>query len=300
MVHKKNVMMRRKFKSLFSNRSEKLNRSKAGNALMLFLVGIFAIFSAIPLVLAIGMSLKPLNELFRYPPTLLPRNPTLDNFKMLFNLMSTTWVPFSRYIFNTVFITAMATVGHLIFASMAAYPLAKNKFPGKDFINKMIIFSLMFVPAVADVANYITISWLGWIDSYLAIIVPFTGSSLGLFLMTNYMTTIPDSLLDAAKIDGCTEMGTLWRIVMPIVKPAWLTLIIIMFQTVWGQPHNIFIYREEMKTLPYALGQIVSGGIIRAGAGQAVGVLMMIVPAVVFVINQSMILETMAQSGMKE
>lgn len=277
-----------------------MNRSKYGNILMFIFVGIFATFSAIPLVLAIGMSLKPLNELFLYPPTFIPRNPTLNNFKMLFNLMTTTWVPFSRYIFNTIFITAAATVGHVVLASMAAYPLAKHKFIGKKTINGMIILSLMFVPAVADVANYITMSALGWIDSYLAVIVPFIGTSLGLFLMKNYMTTIPDSLLEAAKIDGSSEVRTFWRIVMPIVKPAWLTLTIIMFQNVWGQPHSLYIYREEMKTLPYALSQIVAGGIIRAGAGQAVGVLMMIVPATIFVINQSQILETMATSGMKE
>jgi len=287
-------------KLILGEPADKLNRSTSGNVLMFIFVGIFAAFSAIPLVLSIGMALKPINELFLYPPTLLPRRPTLNNFVMLFDLMSTTWVPFSRYIFNTVFITLAATVGHVLIASMAAFPLAKHVFPGKNLLNAMILLSLMFVPAVADVANYITMAGLGWIDSYFAVIVPFIGTSLGIFLMRNYMTTIPDSLLDSSKIDGSGDLRTFWTIIMPIVKPAWLTLTIIMFQTVWGQPHTLYIYREEMKTLPYALSQIIAGGIIRAGAGQAVGVMMMLVPATVFVINQAKILETMATSGIKE
>jgi len=295
------VKMKRRIKKLLSNRAEKVNRTKSGNAVMFFFVGIFAAFSVLPLILAIGFSLKPLNELFVYPPTLWPRNPTLENFTMLFNLMTTTWVPFSRYIFNTVFITVMSIIGHVIFASMAAYPLAKHRFPGQKFINEVITMSLMFVPTVNDVANYLTMSALGWIDNYLAIIVPAIGSTLGLFLMRNYMSaSIPDSLLESARIDGAGEFTIFWKIVMPIVKPAWLTLIILMFQSVWNGQHSTYIYSEEMKTLPYALSQIVSGGIIRRGAGQAVSIIMMLVPCTVFIINQSKILETMASSGMKE
>ena len=299
-----NQMKKRRLKQqirrLFSNRTQKVSRSKAGNLAVTLFIAVIAIFSFFPLLLSISNSLKPINELFVFPPTIIPRHPTLDNFKMLFSLMSGTWVPFSRYIFNTVFITGMATAGNVLFASMAAYPLSKHVFPGKRLMNNLVMLSLMFVPAVADVANYMTISSLGWLNSYAAIIIPYMGTTLGLFLMTNYMVTIPNALLEAAKIDGCSEFGILWRIVMPIVKPAWLTLIIIMFQNVWGQTNSQYVYLEEMKSLPYALSQIVQGGIVRAGAGQAVGVLMLIVPAVVFIFNQSKILETMASSGIKE
>ena len=158
----------------------------------------------------------------------------------------------------------------------------------------------MFVPAIADVINYMTISGLGWLDTYMAAIAPNIATTLGLFLITNYMTTIPDSLLEAAKIDGCSEFRIYGSVIMPICKPAWLTLIIIMFQNIWGQTHTAYIYKEAMKTLPYALTQITQGGYIRAGAAQAVGVLMLAVPAVIFVFNQSKILETMASSGIKE
>lgn len=265
-----------------------------------FVILFLAVFSAVPLVMSIGMAFKPLNELFYFPPRLLPEIPTMDNFAQLFSLMKTTWVPFSRYIFNTFFITLTATVGHVIITSMAAYPLAKNNFKGRRIINNMVLYSLMFVAAVNDVANYITISWLGWIDTYFAVIIPFLGAPLGLFIMRNYMTTLPQSLLEAARIDGCNEISIYARIVMPIVKPAWLTVGILMFQQVWNQPHTTYIYREELKTLPYALGQIVSGGIVRMGAGQAVAVVMLVVPALFFIFSQTAIINTMATSGIKD
>lgn len=287
-------------KRLFSNRTDRVSRSKFGDLLMFLFIGTAAVFCAMPLVLSIGMSLKPIHELYVFPPTLWPRSLTGDNYKMLFSLLSTGQVAFSRYVFNTVFITVFTTACHVVFASMAAYPLAKGDFPGRKLLHQMVLLALMFVPAIADVINYMTISGLGWLDTYMAAIAPNLATSLGLFLITNYMTTIPDSLLEAAKIDGCTEFRIYTSVIMPICKPAWLTLIIIMFQNIWGQTHTAYIYKESMKTLPYALTQITKGGYIRAGAAQAVGVLMLVVPAVIFIFNQSKILETMASSGIKE
>ena len=278
----------------------RLNRKAYGDVLMLILVGVMAVFSFFPLLMAVSMALKPIHELFYYPPKLFPENPTLDNFRMLMSLMQNTRVSFFRYAFNTVFSSLTVTIGHVCLASMAAYPLAKLKIPGVKLINTLIMLSLMFVPAVTDVANYLTISWLGWLDDYRACIIPLLGASLGLFIMRNYMTTIPDSLLEAAKIDGCSDFQIYWRIVMPLSKPAWLTVAILMFQQVWSMDNTNYVYDESLKTLPYALSQITSGALVRQGAGQAVGVLMMIVPAIVFMVNQTKIIETMASSGMKE
>ena len=288
------------FRRLFSNKS-KGNRKKTGDLLVFLIIACIALFSVIPLVMSIGMSLKPLNELFYFPPTIWPENITFSSFSMLFTLMNTTWVPFSRYVFNTVFITLTSTIGHLFVASMAAYPLAKTQFPGKKVMNTAVMYSLMFVSAVNDVANYLTMSFLGWIDTYWAVIIPFLGQTLGVFMMRNYISgSVPDALLESAKIDGCSEMGIYWKIVMPLVKPIWLTVGILMFQQVWGQAHTLYIYREELKTLPYAISQIVSGGLIRQGAAQAGAVLMLIVPAIVFLISQSKIIGAMATSGLKE
>ncbi len=285
---------------LFSNRTGTVNRSKSGNFGVYFFVFVIAAYSVIPLILLVSNSLKPISELYIYPPRWIPNNPTFDNYKVLFSLMSSTWIPFSRYIFNTLFVTIVTTVAHIIVAAFAAYPLAKHSFRGKKLINTLIMYSLMFVPAVTDVVNYLTISKLGWINTYAAMIVPHVYYTLGLFMLRNYMTTIPTALIEAAKIDGCSEVRTLWGIIMPMAKPAWLTLVILMIQNMWGQANITYVYTEKYKTLPAALSQITHGGLIRVGAAQAVGVIMLIVPAAVFIVSQKKMVETMASSGIKE
>ena len=293
--------IRRFFRKLLSNRADKINRTKLGNTFIFTVLGLFGLFSILPMVLAISTSLKPLNELFLFPPQFFARNPTLKNFADLFNLLSNSWVPFSRYLFNTVFITVMGTVGSILIGSLAAYPLAKHtKMPGRALIFTIITLSLMYNPVVADVANYITMTALGWLDSYLALIIPAFGTTLGVFLMRQFMTQIPDSLIEAAKIDGASEYRIFWSIIMPNVKSGWLTMAVFSFNGLWNASGSIFIYREELKTLPYALSQITAGGLVKVGPAAAVAIIMMVVPIVFFILTQSRILETMASSGMKE
>ncbi len=278
----------------------KVNRSHAGNFLVFFFVFLLGLFIALPMLYAIGNAFKPLNELWLYPPPLLPRRPTLDNFKDLFGLMQNSWVPISRYLFNTVFITVLGTAGHVLFASMCAYPLAKHRFPGSRFIFKVIFFSLMFSTAVTSIPSYLVMVKLGWIDTYAALIVPPIGGAFGLYLMKQFMEQIHDSLLEAAKIDGASEWRIFWSIVMAQVKPAWLTLIVFSVQGLWNLGSSNIIYSEQLKTFPYAVSQIVAGGVARAGASSAVMVVMMIVPICVFLFSQSNIIETMTSSGVKE
>ena len=281
-------------------RAKLLNRSRAGNVLMfLFLAG-FAVYSALPILLIFLQSVKPLNELFIYPPRFFVMNPTFDNFRQLSSLMSSTWVPFIRYIFTSVFVSVTGTVGHIVVASMCAYPLAKMNLKGGNVIFTIIVTSLMFAPTVSDIINYQTISTLGMLDNYLAIILPALGTSLGLYIMKQFMSQIPDALIESAHIDGASTFTVFWKIVMPNVKPAWLTLAIFSFQGLWNNANTTYIYREELKSLPYALNQIVGGGIIRAGAGAAVSVIILMVPLLLFIFTQSRIIETMSTSGMKE
>jgi ABC-type glycerol-3-phosphate transport system permease component len=281
-------------------KQKRLNRSWIGDFLLFLLLAVFAVFMVIPLVYTFNNALKPLDELFLFPPTIWVRNPTLNNFVDLYHLMSNSWVPFTRYIFNTVFITLAGTIGHVIIASAAAYPLAKHKFPGKTLFFSIVVLSLMFSPKVTNIPNYVIMSWLGWINTYAAVIVPAFAYSLGLYLMKQFMEQLPDSLLEAAKIDGASEYRIFWQIVMPLVKPAWLTLTILSFQMLWGTWGGNFIYSEQLKTLPYALNQIIAGGLVRAGAGATVALFMMVVPVTIFVVSQSSIIQTMATSGMKE
>lgn len=290
--------MRKTLKSL--NRSKRVNRSNAGTIVMFLVLLVFAVFMAFPMLVIIGNAFKPLDELWIYPPKLLPSSPTMQNFKDMFTIMEDSWVPFFRYAFNSVFITAVGTAGHIILASMAAFPLAKKKFPGRNLIFNVIVFSLMFNTSVTAIPNYITMAKIGWVDTPWALIVPAFASSLGLYLMKQFMEQIPDSLLEAARIDGASQWYTFWRIVMPNVKSAWLTLILLSVQSLWAIGSNRFIYKEELKTLPYALNQIISGGIARAGVGAAVTVFMMIVPILIFIFSQNNIIDTMASSGLKD
>lgn len=276
------------------------NRSVAGNIGISIIITLFGLFSFFPVLFLINAAFKPLNEFFIFPPKMLVMNPTLDNFFDLGNLMATSLIPFSRYLFNTLIIVILGTMGHIIFASMAAFPLAKYKFPGNKFISKIVVLSLMFSPAVTAVPNYIIMSKLGLLDTYLAIILPAFSATLGLYLMMNFMSGIPTATLEAAKIDGANEFSILWKVAMPMVKPAWITIFIFSFQALWGNTGGSYIYTESLKPLSYALNQLASGGVARTGVVAAVSLIMFIIPVIVFVISQSNVLETMATSGMKD
>ncbi len=278
----------------------KLNRSFTVSFLLFALLAVFGAFSALPLVYAVNNAFKPLDEIFIFPPRFFVFNPTLDNFFDLFALMGNSWVPLSRYIANTLLITLVGTVGHILLASAAAYPLAKYRFAGSKTLFSIVVLSLMFSGHVTAIPNYMVMSWLGWINTHASIIVPALAFPLGLFLMKQFMEQIPDALLEAAKIDGANEYRIYWSIVMPNVKPAWLTLMILQFPMLWGTDGGNFIYSENLKTLHYALGQIIAGGIARAGVGAAVALLLMIVPITLFIISQSSVIQTMATSGMKD
>ena len=266
-----------------------LNRSAGGDAGISFFLIIIGLFMFIPMLYAVLQSLKPLDELWVFPPKFWVEHPTFDNFLDLFRLMNTSWVPFSRYIFNTVLISVAGTFGNLILASMAAYVLSKIKFPGRNIMFNLIVKSLMFHSTVGAITSFLIMSRLHFVDTYWAVIVPAWGSTLGLYLMKQFMdSSVSDAVLESARLDGASEFRTFFSIAMPMVKPAWLTMIVYSFQGLWNSGSSIYI------------GQILAGGIVRAGAGAASTVVMMLVPITVFVITQSNIIETMSSSGMKD
>ena len=278
-----------------------LARSAGGDAGITFILFLLGVFMFLPMYYVVIQSFKPLDELWMFPPKFYVVSPTLTNYKDLFLLMNTSWVPFSRYIFNTVFTSVAGTFGNLFFSSLAAYAMAKIKFPGGKTMFKTVEISLMFNSTVTAVTSFILMSTFKWIDTYWAIIVPAWATSLGLFLMKQFMeTNVTDAVLESARLDGASELKTFWVIAMPMVKPAWLTLIIYSFQGLWNQGQSIYIHSEQLKSFNYAIGQITAGGIARQGASAAATVIMMLVPILVFVISQSNIIETMGSSGMKD
>ena len=288
------------FITLLQPKRRKPNRSFWGDLGIYTLLFIIAVMMAFPLVFNVAASLKPLDELFRFPPKVFPDHPTLDNFSDLIVTMGQSWVPFSRYLINTVFITLVGTLGHVIIASMAAFVLAKYDFPGGKTFFGVVVTALMFTGYVTGIPNYVIMSKMGIIDTYMAIILPAFAAPIGLFLMKQFMEGLPNALIEAAHLDGAGEMRIFWSIVMPNVKPAWLTIIIFSVQSLWNANGATVIYTESKKTLVYALQQIQAGGIARTGQAAAVAVVVMFVPISIFALSQSRILETMASSGLKD
>ena len=285
---------------LLKPKRRKPNRSFWGDLGIYFMLLIVAVAMAFPLVYSVAASLKPLDELFRFPPKVFPDHVTFDNFSDLITTMGQSYVPFFRYLTNTVFITFVGTFGHVVVASMAAFVLAKYDFPGgKTFFN-IVVTALMFSGYVTGIPNYVFMSRLGMIDTYWAIILPAFAAPIGLFLMKQFMEGLPTALIEAAHIDGAGEIRIFWNIVMPNVKPAWLTIIIFSVQSLWNTNAATVIYSESKKTLVYALQQIQAGGIARTGQAAAVTVVVMLVPITIFILSQSRILETMASSGLKD
>jgi len=280
-----------------------VNRSLVGNVLVFLVVLVLAMFMVLPVVYAINSAFKPLDEIYVFPPRMFVRHPTLDNFLQLGLLTSDFWVPLSKYIFNSIFVCVVATLGHTVLSSMAAYPLSKLKFVGQSFVSRMVKLSLLFTSAAMLIPQYIVMAQLNIVNTYGAYIFPALQSALGLYLMQNFMSQIPDELLEAARVDGANELTIYWRVVMPCVKPAWLTVAIFAFQTIWNSSGvtqlSTLVYDEKLKMIASLLSQVIAGGTARAGAGAAMGFLLMIPPVALFLFSQSRIIETMSTSGMK-
>ena len=281
--------------------SNKQAGRKIGGTIAIFafltLLGLFMLF---PIYLILIMSVKPVEELFIFPPKLYAMRPTLDNFSDMFEVLNSNRVPFSRYVFNSVAVTVSVTVLQCIFASMAAFVLAKCKFPGSKLLNSIIVVALLYQSNVIYIMQYIVMAKLGLIDNPLALILPSIASPMGLFLMRQSISQIPDAMIEAAKVDGAGLFRICWQIVMPNQKPALMTLIIFAFQAAWNIQAGSVVFQEQYKTLPTVVNQAASAGLARAGVAAAAAVFMLIPPIVVFILAQRQVIETMAHSGIKD
>ncbi|MBD5460726.1 MAG: carbohydrate ABC transporter permease [Lachnospiraceae bacterium] len=275
------------------------NRSLAMDIILILILGCIGFVSIWPLLYIVNAAFKPISEIFLFPPKLFVQNPTMNNFFDLSVIIADLNVIFSRYLFNTVIITVLGTGGTVLIGSMAAFPLAKYKFPGSRLMSNIIVYSLMFNGTVTAIPNYIIMTRLHMVNTYWAVILPVVAGTFGLYLMQNFIVQVPDELIEAAKMDGMSEYAIFFKIIMPLSKPAWITLIVLSFQSFWGNTGGTFLYSERLKPVSYMLSQVVSGGISRTGAASAVTLIMMLVPITVFVISQSNVVETMATSGLK-
>ena len=254
----------------------------------------------LPFIYCICTAFKPLDELLVFPPRFFVHRPTVENFVILPTLIEKLRVPLSRYIFNTAFITFVGTALHIIVASMAAYVLAKTDIKFKKAIFAVVQLSLLYNAYTLEVPRYLIYSNMKIIDTLWVYILPAIPSTTGVFLIKQYMdSSVPDSLLEAARIDGAGPVSIYFKIVMPITKPAWMTLMLLSFQSLWSAMPSGTVFSEKLKTLPYVLSSITAGGIARAGSAMAAAVLMIIPPIIILVISQTNVVETMGSAGMK-
>lgn len=280
---------------------KRYTRSGAGNVLYFAFLLLMGAFSVLPLVYCVLSAFKPLDELLVFPPTFFVNRPTTENFRVLPSLLGSLGVPLSRYFMNSVFVAVASTALHILAASLAAFVFSKSRIRGRTVMFLIVQFALLYNAYTLAIPQYYIFSKLQIIDTYLVYILPAIPSSMGCFLMKQYMdSSIPDVLLEAAYIDGAGEMTMFWKLVMPLVKPAWMTLMLFSFRDMWSIIPSGTIFSESLKTLPQVMSTIAAGGIARSGSTMAATVLLMIPPIIVFIISQRNVMETMSSAGIKE
>ena len=269
------------------------------------IVGPIALFMLLPVVFIVSQAFKPLDELFRFPPTFIVERPTLDNFRSIFGMTTGTGVPMSVFFINSV-VVAVTTVGlTILISTMTAYVFSKKKFRINAVLFRINQAALMFVPAAVMMPRFIIITQLGLNNNFLVHILPFLAMPVGIFLVKQFIDSqVPDSLIEAARIDGAGEMKVVWTIVFPLIKPAIATLGIITFQSVWGSVETsmLFIEDDTMRTFSFLLNSfVVSAGAnpVLAGVSAAASFIMFFPNLVIFIALQSRVMNTMSHSGIK-
>ncbi len=272
--------------------------------LYLFLT-LLVIFTAMPLVYVATTAFKPLDELFIFPPRFFTSHPVLDNFNGLLVTLDNSSVPFSRYIFNSVLVSALVVLGTLVISTMAAYGLVKHQPVGSNVIFALILAALMFSPHVTQIPNYMVVEKLGLLDTYWALILPKVAVAFNMFLMKQFMEQLPNEYIEAARIDGACELQIFAKIVVPFVKPAIATLVVFSFVNTWNDYFTplIFTSSGQMKTLPLAIQSIAGGAgassLATAGTMAAATFVTMIPTVLIYTLMQSKVINTMSYSGIK-
>lgn len=262
-----------------------------------------AVFMALPIVYIFSTAFKPINELFAWPPRFIVYEPTTKNFVQLFNQPSTTGVPMTRYLFNSVVVAIIVVFASIFVSSLAGYALSKLKFKMKKVLMTLNNIAIIFVGASVVIPRYLVIEKLGLVDNYLVHILPGLAIPVGLFLIKQFIDQIPNELIEAAKIDGASELDIYFNIILPLIKPALATIAIVSFQGVWNNTEisTIYIHNESLKTFAFYMSTLTTQANSVAGQGMAAaGSLVMFIPnLIIFIFLQKNVMDTMAHSGMK-
>lgn len=261
------------------------------------LLGAIAVAMLLPLVWLVSTALKsPTENIFQFPPQLIPAQPTLQNFV-------TVWTtrPFGRYLFNSVVVSILTVVLNLLFCALAAYPLARLNFRGRDLIFTLIVATIMIPFQIVMIPLYILSVKLGLRNTYLGIIFPAIASAFGIFLLRQAFRGVPKELEEAARLDGCSELGLWWYVMLPSIRPALVTLGIFVFIGAWSDflwP-LIILDRPEYYTLPLGVATL-AGTFSLDWRLIAAGSVISIVPILLFfILMQRYIVATESGSGVK-
>lgn len=277
-------------------------RFSAGQIKFYMILLPLSVFMIIPVIYVINQAFKPLGELFAFPPTIIAKNPTLKNFKDLFELSGTTGVPMSRYLLNSVIVTLLTVVINILVTVTAAYAFSKKKFPANRALFSLNQLALMFVPTAVAVPRYLVIVKLGLINSWAAHILPLVAMPVGLFLVKQFVDQIPDALIEAAVMDGANDFVIIRRVIIPLTRPALATSVVLTFQQVWGavEASNNYITDDSMRTLAFYLNSIATNNTVAAqGMVAAASVILFLPTLIIFICMQSQVMNTMSHSGIK-
>jgi len=282
-------------------RYQRFTRSTFGNIMIaLILIGA-GLFTILPLIYSVSTSLKPLDEILAFPPRFFVTRPTGQNYAALPGLLNSLRVSAERYFINSIMLSVVITIGHVFIAAMAAYVFTQSKSRFMKVAFTIVQFTILFNGYTLAIPQYMIFSGMKIIDTYLVYILPALPSTIGVFLIKQFMdASLPPALIEAAKIDGAGNFRIFFTVVMPIAKPALLTLALFAFRDAWALVPSGTIFRDELRTLPQVMGQITGGGIARSGSAMAATVLLMIPPIAVYLLCQSNVLETMSNAGIKE
>lgn len=264
-----------------------------------------AIFMLLPLVYIVNHAFKPLDELFAFPPELFVKNPTMANFRQLFEIGSQTVVPMSRYLFNSIMVSIIVVVCTWIITVCAAYALSKKKFKAKKTLLNINQAALMFVSVAVLIPRYFIITRIGLANTFFVHVLPLLAMPVGLFLVKQFMDQVPEELIEAAYIDGANDFQIIWKIIVPIIRPALATVGILAFQAVWNnvETSNVFVQEESLKTFAFYMSVLTSttvgNTVVGVGMQAAATVIMFLPNLILFIIMQSSVMNTMAHSGIK-
>ena len=275
------------------NKGRKINPKKfeKGQIKIILLILPLVIFMGMPIIFIINHAFKPMEELFAFPPTFFVKNPTLENFIKLMKFSDSSGIPLSRYVFNSIVVTLLTVGLALLLTTMSAFALAKIKFKGRNMLTQINQIAIMFVSTAVLIPRYIVICKLGLIDNLFAHILPLVAMPVALFLVKQFVEQVPDSLLEAAYMDGATDLDVYRKVIIPMIRPAIATASILVFQQVWTnmETSSYFFSDDSMKTLTFYMNTLVNVNNTVAGQGMsaAASLIMFIPNLVLFIILQN-------------